>query len=179
MDHMETDPAAAHWQPTSASPRSTTDHPTSASSGDEPPLNDHAAGMLPERVRTLNVGPVRLRESLTHIIPLFADTSAFVFVQEAKLHPSAVRNLKKLAHELLPHYAVFVGSLRADPDPGPRLSAVRHEVVTFVQCHLAARASLQDVSRQLEDPSGASTCKLQAGTHFLRTTDINNKVNIV
>ncbi len=84
-----------------------------------------------------------------NIQQVFADTPALVFVQEAKLPPSAVRNLKKLAHQLLPHYAVFVGSLRADPDPG--LGVVRHEAVTFVHCHLAARASLLDISRQLED----------------------------
>ncbi len=55
--------------------------------------------------------------------------TCFVMVQEAKLPPSAVKDLKKLAHQFLPHCAVFVRSLSANADPGP--DAVRHEVDTL------------------------------------------------
>ncbi len=72
---------------------------------------------------------------------------------------------------------MFVGSIPANADPGP--DAVRHEVVTFAHCHLAARDSLLDVSRKLEDPSTASSSELLARTHFLRTTDIHNRGDIV
>ncbi len=90
--------------------------------------------------------------------------------------PSVVRNLKMLAHQLLDHHVV-VGSFRKDADPG--LSSVRHEIVIFVDCHPAARASLLNVSRQLEDPNGASSCEMLERTRFMRTTDVPNEVNII
>ncbi len=59
------------------------------------PLSLATVGMPSQRVCTVNVGPVGLRESLAYIIlALFADTPALVFVQEAKLQPRPVRNLK-------------------------------------------------------------------------------------
>ena len=53
------------------------------------------------------------------------------------------------------------------------------QVVTFVHSHLAARASLLEVTRQLGDSSEVSRRELLAHTHFLRTTDIHTNVNIL
>ena len=49
----------------------------------------------------------------------------------------------------------------------------------MVHCHLAARASLLEVSRQLGDPGDASRGELHARTHFLRTTDIHSQVRVL
>jgi len=123
---------------------------------------------------SLNVGPVGLRESLPFLAPLFTSTPAVVFIQEAKVPPHAVRGLKKQAHRLLPHYSLFVGKLPEDGSDAPR-----HEVVTFVHSHLAARASLLEVTRLAYDCGGASRCELLSRTHFVRTTDVHSKVNVV
>lgn len=138
-----------------------------------PPALD-SPDLPPQRVLSLNVGPVGLRESLPFLAPLFTGTPAVVFIQEAKVPPRAVRGLKKLAHSLLPHYSLFVGRL---PDDGS--GAVRHEVVTFVHSHLAARASLLEVSRQAYDVDNVSRGELLSRTHFVRTTDVHSRVTVV
>ena len=124
--------------------------------GDMAPLDESRgpAVLSTQRVRTLNVGRAGLRESLPHIVGLFADLPAVVFIQEARLPLRAVRDLKKQAHRLLPHYSLFVGALPA-PDSS-NASRRRAQVVTFVHCQLAARASLLEVTRQLGDSSAAS-----------------------
>jgi len=132
------------------------------------------AGPPPQRVLTLNVGPVGIRDSLNWIIPIFRSTPALVFIQEAKLPPRAVSNLKKAVHKLLPHYCLFVGKLPKDAS-----DLHRHEVITFVHCHLAARATLLDISQQLNDSFGASRCDLHSRVQVLRTTDVQSKVNIL
>ncbi len=128
----------------------------------------------PQRIITLNVGPVGIRESMGSIVALFKSTPAVVLIQEAKLPPSAVANLKRVAHKLLPHYCLFVGTL---PKDGP--SSQRHEVVTFVHCHLAARATLLDITRQTMDVTAASRSELLSKTQVLRTTDVQSQVNIL
>ena len=127
-----------------------------------------------QRVLSLNVGPVGLRECLPLLSPLPSDTPAVVFIQVAKVPPEAVKSLKRLAHSLFPHYSLFVGRL---PEDGSK--ALRHEVVSFVHCHLAARASLLEVSRQASDCDGASPSELLLRTHFVRTTDIHSSINVV
>ena len=145
--------------------------------GEAAPPAVHPLVLSTQRVRTLNVGPVGLRDSLPHIMDLFADNPAVVFVQEAKLPPCAVRALKKEAHRLLPHYSLYVGTLPAPDSAEARRPRI--QVVTFVHAHLAARASLLEVTRQLNSPSAASRRELLAHTHFLRTTDIHSNVNIL
>jgi hypothetical protein len=97
-----------------------------------------------------------------------------VLIQEAKLPPSAVANLKRVAHNLLLHYCLFVGRL---PKDGP--SSQRHEVVTFVHGHLAARATLLDFTRQTMDVIAASRSELLSMAQVLRATDVQSHINIL
>ena len=133
-----------------------------------------SSGLPHQHVLTINVGPVGIRGCLEGLTDLFRSTPAVVFIQEAKLPPRAVKSLKSLAHRLLPHYCLFVGKLPSN-SPGD----VRHEVVTFVHLHLAARASLLEVTRQAQDPAGTSPSILLSRTHFVRTTDVYTKVSVL
>jgi hypothetical protein len=45
------------------------------------------------------------------MIPLFADSLALEMVQKAKLSPSEVKDLKKIAHKSLSQYAVLCSSV--------------------------------------------------------------------
>ena len=161
--------------------------PTTASTRDLPPWNNMAdtvpilppatldsSGLPHQHVLTINVGPVGIRDCLEGLTDLFRSTPAVVFIQEAKLPPRAVKSLKSLAHRLLPHYCLFVGKL-----PGNSPGDIRHEVVTFVHIHLAARASLLEVTRQAQDPAGTSPNILLSRTHFVRTTDVYTKVSVL
>ncbi len=88
--------------------------------------------------------------------------------------PRAVRSLKKKAHLLLPHYSLFVGKLPTDDS-----DAARHEVVTFVNSHLAARASLLEVLRQVNDIKGATRSELLSRTHFVLTSDVLSMTRVL
>ena len=78
------------------------DRPASPNPGNMSPLDESRGPQVlsTQRVRTLNVGRAGLRESLPHIVGLFADLPAVVFIQEARLPLRAVRDLKKQAHQI-------------------------------------------------------------------------------
>ena len=68
---------------------------------------------LPQQcVITLNDGPEGIQESMGSIVALFKSTPAVVLIQEAKLPPSAVANLKRVAHKLLKRISEFAQNVQ-------------------------------------------------------------------
>ena len=136
------------------------------------PVRESPAG----HILTLNVGPAGIRDSFTAILPLFRDLPAVVFVQEARLPATvrAVRNFKETAHHHLPHYVVFVGRSVSRASPYTKQT---YQVITFMHCHLAARASILNVDSQAGELTNVDASDLLNRSHFIRTTDTSNGKN--
>ena len=94
-------------------------------------------------------------------------------LQECHLPQSALGEMRRMVHKRLPAYCVFA----CQPNQSSRRDT-SIQVVTLVHYLLAARASLLDVTSQLE-ALGSEAPEARSRTHFLRVLDPLSHVSLL
>ena len=106
-------------------------------------------------------------------MPLFESRPGVVMLQECHLPQSALGEMRRMVHKRLPAYCVF----ECRPNQSARRDTLI-QVVTLVHYLLAARASLLDVTSQLE-ALGSEAPEARSRTHFLRVLDPLSHVSLL
>ena len=133
----------------------------------------HVAVPAPESascIRSINVGPVGMREALPSLVYHFRDLPAVVMLQECHLPATLLADTRRLVHRLLPAYSMFASRSKS--------AAGNIQVVTLVHVYLAARATLLEITEQLktvESPPPA----LLAHVHALRIIEPRTGTSIL
>ena len=137
----------------------------------------HATPHPPPHAHThmlsLNLGQHGIRAALPSLVRHFESRPGVVMFQECHCPQSALGELRRTAHTLLPAYCVFA----CRPDKSARRDT-QIQVITLVHMQLAARACLLDVGQQLaavarEAPDARSR------THFIRVIDPLSEVSLL
>ena len=86
-------------------------------------------------ILTINVGPHCLRAALPALLPEFETRSANVMLTKCHLPLSALAELRRTAHRLLPLFSMFTNRLTKSTGKERQIS-----VITLMHAHLAARS---------------------------------------